>query len=239
MLRHRCAKVNPSKRYIQKTKHRIQLVLMRVKKYAKSLNSVFVSKGISMGLNEDEDCDYYSFHNVYLRFKHPYVEKTYKVHMNQKLFRYITLMVRFLIVIGIIYNLIKIFMNLDDENVIIAYSLLTFISANFLVFTYKKLFKAQFDRFVIIFVTLFLLFKFTEETVNNFDASLSTALVLTGNFFFFNVSNYKMFVINLFFLVVYLIETGIIYAIRESAKNVLIIMFNYSTLAIGIFLISA
>lgn len=71
------------------------------------------------------------------------------------------------------------------------------------------------------------------------DASMSTALVPIGLFILFNVSTYKMFLINLLFLIMYLIRIAIFYGEDLNPNDVWIVLINYYALLIGIFLISA
>ncbi|CAG9333982.1 unnamed protein product [Blepharisma stoltei] len=238
-LRGRESKVTPSKRYIQRSKNRIQLVLMRVKEYAKSLNKVFKSKNSNMGSNEDEDYDYYAFHNWFLNFKHPYVEKTFKAHMTSKIMKYMTTEARLVITIGIVFEIYIIIINSSDLRIVISYCILVFLSLLIIWLSTRKNFQNQFEMWILIFVASYLLFKFVHEVIYSYDSSLSTALVLTANFFLFNVGNYKICIINFFFLFAYLVFMGIMYGIKHSVADAIIILFNYATLTIGIFLVGA
>ncbi|CAG9332606.1 unnamed protein product [Blepharisma stoltei] len=232
------SKVAPSKRYQMRSKNRTKLVLMRVKEYADCLNKVFIPKNVDMGANEDEDHDYYAFHNIFLQFKHPYVEKTYKTHIIQRITKFMTALARLIIILGIAFELYVIISNTGNIGVVVSYSVLLCLCFFILWFSTRKSFIRQFDVWILAFVASYLLFKFVHEVFYHYDSSLSTALVITLNFFIFNVGNYKICIINAIFLFAYLVYMAIMYSLDEDVRDALIILFNYAVLSIGIFLVS-
>lgn len=57
---------------------------LRLKEYSTNLNKVYLSKNLRNTTNEDEDSDFYAMNNITLTFKHPYVERSFKLNLIEK-----------------------------------------------------------------------------------------------------------------------------------------------------------
>ena len=83
-LKRRSLKISPGSKYLNKSKTMHEINHNRVKLYADCLNKIFISKGFTVGDNQDEDKDYYSVHKYLLHFKHPYLENMHVTYLFDK-----------------------------------------------------------------------------------------------------------------------------------------------------------
>lgn len=104
---------------------------------------------------------------------------------------------------------------------------------------YTRLFVVYYEISILLFVFIGLLGKFVSEVYVNNDGSMSTALIPLATFILFNVGTYKMFVLNIVFLVGYLIRILLKYKNESDTEQAIVLLLDYWVLLIGIFCISA
>ena len=211
----------------------------RIKKYSSAINKIFVvNKGLKIGDNQDEDKDYYSTTRYFLHFQHPYLEKIYTKYIFEKNGKSIKMIFWSILLIysgwsayGYVASPNSTLIGLRTvEFVFIIMSLCTIHSRHF---------RAYYEVCLIAIIVGCLTVKTAEEIVQDMDGSMSSALVFIITFIMFNVSTYKMIVVNVLFLITYLVRVSSSYSVPGQSINTLVVILNYSVLLIGMLIISA
>ncbi|CAG9334297.1 unnamed protein product [Blepharisma stoltei] len=211
----------------------------RLEEYSSKLNKVYINKGIKNDMNEDEDSDFYAVSNITLQFKRAYNEKVYKLSYIDKRIKYTRAMLIVITFIYTVYIIPDMVVNTYSDTIIVSRCIIFVVLIGICIFTKTQTFRKHCEFYILTITFLGLLAKFINESMLMNDGSMSTAIVPIALFILFNVSTYKMFILNLLFLIMYFIRITIYIVTSVDPGTGWMVIINYLVLLSGIFIISA
>lgn len=221
--------------------HEKPSIPMRSAQYASKLPKVFNPKGIKAlsEAAEDEERDDYSLKPFTLRFVDTYLEKNYQLYKVQKSIKFIRYISLILFFGNLIWTMSDIIVNYDDIGMVVLRIGVTIIFICVVIYSWTKFFFSQYEISIISIILAALIAKFGLEVMNQNDGSMSQAIVPILTFVLFNVSTYKVLIINMIFNICYIIRVSITYSSPLNDIDLSIIILNYTALLFGITLVSA
>lgn len=236
-IRRKTGIVAPGGKYLNTLKPKIEANTNRIKNYANAINKIFVTKGLKVGNNQDEDKNYYSIHKFFWKFQHPHLEKIYKSYIFEMNVKFIKPMFWAILAIYLAWSTYE-YMTDKLPAVIVLRTIGAICIITVVSITCTRFFKKHYEVCLSITVVTCMILKTMEEIIEKDDGSLSSALVINITFMLFNICTYKMVIINILFLVTYLTRVSSIYAQSSQIVSSIIIL-NYTILLLGILFISA
>lgn len=218
----------------------IGLSHMRVADYANNLGKIFNSKDLKIKTRETKQVkNDYTMHSITLVFNNPYLEKRFKLNVIEKIINFIRKMFIVLSLGYLIWTIADLSTSSKTQAMMTIRIFLIGLLLLLVLFTWTKAFIKWYEPFIIISIITGIGTKIALEIANGNDGSMSTALIPILTFVLFNISTYKVFVINIISLIIYLVRVLLNYGTKHSSVEIAIIGSNYSALLFGITFISA
>ncbi|CAG9325909.1 unnamed protein product [Blepharisma stoltei] len=233
-------KVHPEIAYEQPDQEEAkQLIVSRASKYKTRLSDVFNPKGIKLkAVEEEAPKNDYSLKALTLKFYNIYLEKSFSRYTTDKIMKFIRKIFILLFILSLIWTVYDIAQGSTNSMIAIRAGVVV-VFFGFIIFVHSKLFVRYYEPIVLAVLVVGLVIKVALEFINQNDGSMTTALVPILTFVLFSVSTYKVFLINILFLLIYLIRVLAHYSSSLDAVGMEIISMNYIVLLVGITIISA
>ena len=213
---------------------------MRVSDYATNLGRVFNPKGLKLKpLKPKKAKNDYTMHKITLVFNNHYLEKRFKRYVIDKIIGFIRKMFIVLTLGYILWTIAGLSTSTTTPIMMAIRIFLIGLLLALVGFTWTKSFILWYEPFIILSIIIGISAKIGLEIVNQNDGSMSSALIPILTFVLFSVSTYKVFIINLIFIFIYLIRVFTNYGITYHGIKMGIIVLDYSALLLGITIISA
>lgn len=215
-------------------------VPIRSAQYASKLPRVFNSKGIKkpQDPSQDEERDDFSLQLFTLNFVDTYLEKNYQLYKVQKTIKFMRYIAILIFIGNLVWTISDVVANYDNIGVVVLRIGVTIILAMIVIYSRTKFFLSQYEISIIFIILAGLIAKFGLEVMSQNDGSMSQGIVPILTFVLFNVSTYKVLIINLIFNVFYIIRVSITYSHTLNEITLSIIILNYTALLLGITLVS-
>ncbi|CAG9311321.1 unnamed protein product [Blepharisma stoltei] len=233
-------KVHPEMIYEQQEEETKHLIISRASKYKSKLSDVFNPKGIKLKNDKEEEApkNDYSLKTLTLQFYNLYMEKSFNKFTTEKIMKFIRKIFIILFILNLIWTISDIVQGSTNSMIAIRIGVVI-VFFGFIIFVHTRLFVRYYEPVVLAVLVVGLVIKVSLEIINQNDGSMTTALVPILTFVLFSVSTYKVFLINILFLMIYLIRVLVHYATDLDAVSMEIIAMNYIVLLSGITVISA
>lgn len=236
-------KVMPEKLYQigdEQQQATVELSHMRVGDYANNLQQVFNPKGLKMrGQEKVKNKNDYTMNTLTLTFNNEYLEKRFKRFITEKIIGFIRKMFIILAAGYLLWTIADLSTSTKTVFMMAIRIFLIALLGGLVGFTWTKAFIRWYEHFIIIVIIFAISAKIALEIYNQNDGSMSSALIPILTFVLFNVSTYKVFIINIISIIVYLIRVLTHYGTIYEGIDMGIIALDYAALLIGITSISA
>lgn len=227
---------NTSKVHPTESLPETRLKLMRAAEYKAKLGKVFDEKGCKKAET--------SIHSpnemlpLTLKFADAHQEKSYKNYIVSKSIRFVKRMFVVVFIFNLIWTIADLISTAQSEIYIAARIVIVVVFGFVVVFTYTHHFAKYYETCILTILIVGLAAKILSELYAQNDGSMSTALVPIITFVLFNVSSYKILIINIIFMAFYLLRVFVTYGLEENGIVLAIIIMNYMGLLIGILVVS-
>jgi len=211
-------------------------MLVRARQYHKDLSKAYISRQSGHVAGQENLADY-SFSKRTLVFSNVHIERGYSRYIISKSVPFLRRM--FWLIAG--FNLVWTIVDLTTSSPTPMYiSIRVILAAVFFItvlYIHTPWFIRYFEVSVLVFVVCGLAAKNVSDVVLETDSSMSTAIAPIIIFVLFNFSTYKLVLLNLVSLLVYLVRTAVFVAFRHDRIDFIIYLMNYVTLLIGILIV--
>ena len=231
-MQKRDMRVHPEAEY---SSHKI--LNFRPKEFAKHLSHIFTPAGLKREVNVDKDD--FSMGSWTLEFLNPHLEKTFKRYLVDRSIKFIRRMFWLFYLFVIIWYAFD--LSTGDRTTIKIIQRVVIIIVLFpvVLLTRTRWFVRHYELCVMTIVGIGIFIKLINDILSSSDGSMSTALLPILAFILFNLSTYKVFIMLTVAMGMYLIRVSVYYSGEMDGLEVMIIVFDYSSLLIGNFLVSA
>lgn len=233
-LHNKDTRTHPEQEYSQVPN---SILHFRPRQFANRIFAVFHAKGLKREVVEDKDD--YSMGTLTLEFNNSHLERSFKRFIVERSIKFIRKMIWCFfgfVVIWSIYDITR----TDREGTYIGGRVVVccvvFLVA---VFCRTRWFKVHYELCVLTIVGVGIFVKIINDILSESDGSMSVALIPILAFILFNLSTYKVFIMLVLAITMYLLRVSVNYAAKMSGVSLSIIVLNYSFLIVGNFFVSA
>lgn len=231
----RSEKIDPGRTYVLNSP---RSVMLRAGKYIQ-LNEIVSFKGLSKK-PESETLDDFSYSKWTLHFSDDHFENSFRRFQTSRRMRFM----RVMFWIFFIFLLVAVVtdMQTTDRGAVYSGLRITLLVIMFCIciFAHTRQFVRHYELVILTVVVGGMAAKIASDLMLSNDGSMSTAVVPIITFVLFNISTFKLIVLNGIFMVVYLIRLIIMLSsTEESILDLIIIVLSYFALLWGITAVSA
>ena len=233
-LHNKDSRIHPEQGYAQVPE---SILHFRPRQYAKRIISIFHAKGLKREVVEDKDD--YSLSPLTLEFNNSHLEHSFKRFIVERSIKFIRKMIWCFfgfIVIWSVYDSTRTERTGTYIAGRVAVSCVVFLVA---MFCRTRWFKLHYELCVLTIVGVGVFVKIINDILSESDGSMSVALIPILAFILFNLSTYKVFLMLVVAVTMYLVRVSINYASKMSGVSLSIIVLDYSFLLVGNFFVSA
>ena len=225
-------RVHPEAEY-----HTEKILNFRPKEFAGHLSKIFTPAGLKREVKADKDD--FSMGSWTLEFLNPHLEKTFKRYVVDRSIKFVRRM------FWLFYLFVCVWYAFDlatgdrtaikvAQRVVVIVVLFPVVMA-----ARTKWFVRHYELCVLTLVGIGVFIKLINDIISSNDGSMSTALIPILAFILFSLSTYKVFIMLTVAIAMYLIRVSAYYSESMDGIELMIIVFDYSSLLIGNFFVSA
>ena len=239
--RPRKAKISPEEIFSARSSlYRFSTLGRRLKSYSNRLSEIFSYKKLEdiMIRENSQIQDEFRSSKYTLKFLNPVLEHTYSEFRNDRAVKYVQRMLSLVFLGILIWNVYE---GVSGRNSSLFAVRLVLLASTFiaLLIVLTKFFRRYYKRCALLLIISGLVVKTTLEFIYDLDGSMSTAAACMIVFIIFQINVFEVVIIWTIFLFIYLIRIYSLYNNTLSEDSVYVISINYSTLLIGITIISS
>ena len=228
-------KINPAQTYVLNSP---RSVMLRAGKYIQ-LNKIVSFKGLTEKV-EDELDDDFNYNKWTLHFHDSHFEYSFRRFQISRRLRFMRVM--FWVFLVFLLAAVVSDMETTDRSTVYTGLRIALLVAMFCIclFAHTRLFTKHYELIILVLVVGGMAAKIASDLMLSNDGSMSTAVVPIITFVLFNISTFKLIVLNSLFMVVYLIKIIVTLSNSESSVlDLIIIVLSYFALLWGITAVSA
>lgn len=208
-------------------------VMLRAGKFIQ-LNEIVSFKGLNVA-PEQESAEDFSYHNFRLSFNDPDLEKRYRLLQSSRRLRFMRVMFWIFLVFLVVWTVSDMQTNSRSQLYTGLRIAVLALMLCVCVFAHFRFFQQHYEATILIVVVGGMAMKIASDLILGNDGSMSTAVVPIVTFVLFNISTYKLLVLNCVFMVVYMIRLVVQLESEENSKlDLSIIVLSYFALLLGI-----